>query len=480
MRGPLAVAAVLTAALGSPAHAERLWPTGGASLVDVEWLPPERLAFRPTGAWESYRVTVSGPAGLWIERMGDSHTAALALCACERPAAGVYVYEVVPIPRASTRPTVRPPGAWGSFALAANGALIAPGRSFDPSSPRDVVFNEDIVIQKETPALVLDTAGVGFDWKLATRSIDFTVEDATTGTIPFVVSPTAPDYSLHIGSNGTVGIGRLAGAYALMVGDGYNSPSSLALGARWKLEPIPQDLRITNLVTGLDAMVIQSSTGNLGLGNLSPSASIHVQRSDGSARLLLDELSTTVIGRNLLRLRNNGPATFRFENAASGAIWGFGAISAADKFFISKAGAAGLNLTLDGSGNLAIQGTLSQGSDRNAKRDIEAVDARDILQRIAALPISTWSYRADGTNARHMGPMAQDFKGAFGLGANERQIAPLDVASVALAAVQALQHELEDRDARLRALEQALQAIQASVAEKATRPCDPSSTARER
>ena len=43
---------------------------------------------------------------------------------------------------------------------------------------------------------------------------------------------------------------------------------------------------------------------------------------------------------------------------------------------------------------------------------------------------------------RHLGPVAEDFHAAFLLGKNERSINPLDIAGVALAAVQGLQSEL--------------------------------------
>ena len=34
------------------------------------------------------------------------------------------------------------------------------------------------------------------------------------------------------------------------------------------------------------------------------------------------------------------------------------------------------------------------------------------------MPVSTWSYQAQGTGIRHLGPTAQDFRAAFGLGEN--------------------------------------------------------------
>jgi hypothetical protein len=52
-----------------------------------------------------------------------------------------------------------------------------------------------------------------------------------------------------------------------------------------------------------------------------------------------------------------------------------------------------------------------------------------------------------------MGPMAQDFKSAFGLGDSDRYYHSIDAHGVALAAIQALNNlVLEQRD-RIRALE---------------------------
>lgn len=201
--------------------------------------------------------------------------------------------------------------------------------------------------------------------------------------------------------------------------------------------------------------------GRVGIGlNANPAATLHMRGGLGDTRLLVEETSSTVIGRNLLRLVNNGAATFRFENAASGAIWAFGTIAAQDKFFVSQGGAPGLDLTLDGAGNLTILGTLTQLSDRNAKRDIEAADGRALLDKVAALPVSTWSYKADQRGTRHIGPMAQDFAAAFGLGADETHVAPSDVAGVGLAALQALKRENDELRAALERLSGRLDALE--------------------
>lgn len=86
-------------------------------------------------------------------------------------------------------------------------------------------------------------------------------------------------------------------------------------------------------------------------------------------------------------------------------------------------------------------GEMCPKSDRNLKRALRAVDAGDVLRRLVALDIGSWEYIADPPDIRHVGPMAQDFKQAFGLGAGDTTIFPLDASGVAMVAIQALHAE---------------------------------------
>jgi hypothetical protein len=109
-------------------------------------------------------------------------------------------------------------------------------------------------------------------------------------------------------------------------------------------------------------------------------------------------------------------------------------------------------------------------SDRHAKQDIRPTDSEAILEKVVSLPVSEWSY-ANQPEVRHVGPMAQDFKAAFGVGDDERRISLGDAQGVALAAIQALhrrmQEEVAERDARIRKLEERLAALEQRAA---TRP----------
>jgi hypothetical protein len=81
----------------------------------------------------------------------------------------------------------------------------------------------------------------------------------------------------------------------------------------------------------------------------------------------------------------------------------------------------------------------------------------DVLERLAAIEISTWNYKTQDHSIRHMGPMAQDFYAAFGLGEDQKRINTVDADGVALAAVQGLnvklQLRLEEKDRQIDRLE---------------------------
>lgn len=109
---------------------------------------------------------------------------------------------------------------------------------------------------------------------------------------------------------------------------------------------------------------------------------------------------------------------------------------------------------------LSSGGNWVDVSDRNAKKDFEPIDSREVLDRVAKLPLSTWTYRSDTEPARHMGPVAQDFHSVFGLGADERHISASDSSGVALAAIQGLNQKLEDEvKARDREIQQLKQTV---------------------
>jgi hypothetical protein len=133
---------------------------------------------------------------------------------------------------------------------------------------------------------------------------------------------------------------------------------------------------------------------------------------------------------------------------------------------------------------LAGGGSWGSVSDRNAKTDVAAVDYGDVLQRLAdQVPVTTWRYKSQDSDIRHMGPMAQDFSAAFGLGEDDLYLDTIDVDGVALAAIQGLYQlsqeqavQMEALQAENAALEQRLDGLEARMAALETaRPVSPAS-----
>ena len=102
-------------------------------------------------------------------------------------------------------------------------------------------------------------------------------------------------------------------------------------------------------------------------------------------------------------------------------------------------------------------------SDRNAKQGFEPVNAAEVLEKVARLPLTRWQFKEDDSGAWHLGPTAQDFHAAFGLGANDTTIATVDADGVALAAIQGLNEKVEVRSQKSEVRIQKLEAENAAL-----------------
>ena len=155
-----------------------------------------------------------------------------------------------------------------------------------------------------------------------------------------------------------------------------------------------------------------------------------------------------------------------------------------------KLDVSGTRLTVTQAGNVGI-GTTSPASalhvvgearatvftptsDRAAKDNFRPVDTQQVLAKVAALPIARWNFKTL-PGAEHIGPVAQDFRAAFGLGADDKHIATVDADGVALAAIQGLNQkvekqaaELRSKDAELRAVKERLTDLENVIAKLAT------------
>ncbi|MEJ2207593.1 MAG: tail fiber domain-containing protein [Anaerolineae bacterium] len=170
-----------------------------------------------------------------------------------------------------------------------------------------------------------------------------------------------------------------------------------------------------NVASGEYAM-IPGGTANVASGDFSFAAGRFAQANSDGCFVWGDSTANSV----------GCPAADRWVVQASGGVY----------FYTNSGLTTGSHLA-------AGSGTWSSLSDRNAKENLAAVDAAAVLRAVTALPITTWNYIGEAGGVQHMGPMAQDFYAAFGLGDSERHITTLDADGVALAAIQGLASQVE-------------------------------------
>jgi hypothetical protein len=145
-------------------------------------------------------------------------------------------------------------------------------------------------------------------------------------------------------------------------------------------------------------------------------------------------------------------------------VWSDGAASMGrnterDNQFIVKASGGVAFYTGVGDGGVVLDsgsGSWAVVSDRNKKTKLKDVDGESILTKLESMTIQEWEYKSkqkETKKDRHIGPMAQDFYAAYGLGRDEKHISTVDADGIALVSIQAL----SKREGRLQTLLEALQ-----------------------
>lgn len=109
----------------------------------------------------------------------------------------------------------------------------------------------------------------------------------------------------------------------------------------------------------------------------------------------------------------------------------------------------------------AGQGAWVNTSDRNQKDNFSEVDSREILKKVAAMPVTSWTYK--GTDVRHIGPVAQDFRDAFNLGVDDKGISTVDADGVALAAIQGLNEVVTEKNQLIEAQGKMIRVLEARL-----------------
>ena len=133
---------------------------------------------------------------------------------------------------------------------------------------------------------------------------------------------------------------------------------------------------------------------------------------------------------------------------------------APNEFAVRASGGVRFVTSLDQAGEPLTGARLPAGSgswetlsDRNAKAGFKPIDSLQVLERLASMPIDTWNYKGQPASVQHIGPVAQDFYAAFGLGEDNRYISSVDADGVTMAAIQGLYQMTQEKQALIETLQ---------------------------
>lgn len=232
---------------------------------------------------------------------------------------------------------------------------------------------------------------------------------------------------------------------------------------------VPGSFALLFALVGAAAGVAQDSLevtagGLVGLGTSTPQTKMHIYGTDtgvATPKLLVENATSGAAAqRELFELRNKGGVSFIFEDTTVPERWSFASFS--NSFIVNNQANAGIEYSFGPTGNLVIAGSLTANgvvypSSRVLKDDFQKVDGREVLARLAEMPVTEWRYKSDAAASRHIGPMAEDFQSTFKLGAEGAGLNVGDVAGVTIAAVQGLWLELQDEKTAVQELRELVQ-----------------------
>jgi hypothetical protein len=142
---------------------------------------------------------------------------------------------------------------------------------------------------------------------------------------------------------------------------------------------------------------------------------------------------------------------------------------APNEFIVRAAGGIGLYTnaaTTSGVEMAPGSGAWQVLSDRNMKRNFTDLSGEDVLAKLARMPVQEWSYTTQDASIRHVGPTAQDFHAAFGLGEHPLRINTVDADGVALVGVKALEERTRALVEENRQLRARLERLERLLAQK--------------
>lgn len=337
------------------------------------------------------------------------------------------------------------------------------------------------------------------DWQITANDTSnggankFSIDDIDGGRTPFTIRAGAPSNSLFVDAGGKLGLGTATPVVDVHTKKG-NTPtlrleqdgSSGFTPQTWDVAGNETNFFIRDASNGSTlpfrirpgaptSSIDIASDGDIGIGTSSPDAALHVRGTSADTFLHIEEVNGTAAKRFLLKLTNNGATGFELKDSSLGKSWQI-AQTSTGHLTLSAGGTGGseMQIQTDGEVRIGPGGSLkwrvdptgnvfatafNPSSDKNLKRDFASIDSLEVLQKVSDLRIQSWSYKSDESGVKHVGPVAQDFRAAFGLGIDDKHIATVDADGVALAAIQGLYEIVKEKDQQIARLEAQIESI---------------------
>ena len=388
------------------------------------------------------RITLATVSGPWSDSAGNSGTFAFG---------------------ASTGGSPRPAPATGggggttippTFALLADGGFLARGTISVGTIPASGTGTRMMWYPKKASfrAGEITTGPLGNDANIGSHSTAFGLNSAAIGPYSFAAGVDAAAVGIsgvalgnNVAANGNYSVAfgagtRANGAFSTVFGRNTTAGGdySTVFGFN-SFAPGHFSAAFGNTSTAAGSASVAAGTSAFTNGSESVAMGLRVSAGGNGSVVLGSDATAATTGTFMYgdRSTTNGLTTAGSNEflvrAAGGTI-----------FYSNAAMTTGVILN---SGLNAWQGIGV--SDEHRKTNFRDLDGEQVLGKLAAMPVREWSYTTQDAAIRHVGPTAQDFRAAFGLGESDVRIGSVDADGIALAAVKALEARTRELNEKL-------------------------------
>lgn len=202
------------------------------------------------------------------------------------------------------------------------------------------------------------------------------------------------------------------------------------------------------------SLTISNAAGSKGLATgVTPGTTTLRMYRDGSNTVMISSDDTL----SSIAIDEEGVQVFMDADTAGQARFGISEPGVSDRVMFDSDGDGYLSNSLkigtaSGTNHIEVVGgancdgtTWNNASDVNSKENFQSVDGEEILKSLEDLEITRWNYKGKD-EAEHIGPTAQDFYKAFGVGTDDKSISTVDPSGIALAAIKELYKKSKEVD----------------------------------